>query len=68
MCIKHKASVQNGSKKTRRYVDTNILSINEESRFPSTVVGPGGKGTYLTFVNVQIQFPFLAPDQYIVSY
>ena len=56
------ASVQNDTKKTRSGVGAYFLSFNEDSRFPSTAVRPDREGAYLTFVSVQIQFPFLAPD------
>ena len=54
MCFKRKASVQDDTKETRRDVDANFLSINEDSGLPSAVVGPSGERTCLIFVSVQI--------------
>ena len=67
MCVERKASVQDDTEKTRIGVDPNFLSTNEESRLSSTAIAPSGKGTYLTVVSIQIQFPFLAPGQYRVN-
>ena len=52
--LKCVASVQNDTKKTRSGVGAYFLTFNEDGRLPSTVVGPGGEGTYLTFVSVHI--------------
>ena len=52
--LKCVASVQNDTKKTKSGVGAYFLTFNEDSRLPSNVVGPGGEGTYLTFVSVQI--------------
>ena len=42
------------TEKTKSDVDPNFLSTNKESRLPSTAIGSNDKGTYLTFVSVQI--------------
>ena len=54
MCIKHKIPVQNDTKEMWSDLNPNFLIADEEGRFPSAVVGPSWKGTYLTFVGVQI--------------
>ena len=47
MCIKHKASVQNSTEKTRGDVDPNFLSTTEDSRLPSAAIGPSGERSHV---------------------
>lgn len=54
MYIDRKTPVQNDTEETWSGGDPNFLIANEEGRLPSAVVGPIWKGTYLTFVSVQI--------------
>ena len=54
MCVERKAPVQNDTEETWIDVNPNFLIANEEGRLSYLVVGPSWKGTYFTFVSVQI--------------
>ena len=54
MCVERKALVQNNTEETWSDVNPNFLIANEEDRLSSAAVAPSLKGTYLTFVSIQI--------------